>query len=158
MESIVYCSVYQGEIGKILITANQTHVLGVEFVDEDYDVNENEITIYVKEEITQYLAGKIKYFSFYEFSLSGFQAKVLEAVSKIPYGKCMTYRQIAKKIGYIKSVHAVISAIATNPYVILIPCHRVVSSDGKLHGCQGRIDKQRYLLLLEHRLKDVNIM
>ena len=156
MRSIVYCSLLKSEIGDILITANTSKLLGISFAEEVYTINENEITRYVKKELEEYLQGTRKYFSFYDLDITGFQARVLEEVAKIPYGRCMTYKQIAKRIGSPTSSRAVARAIAANPYLIIIPCHRVIGSDGKLHGYQGGIERKKYLLLLERKYTEID--
>ena len=156
MRSIVYCSLLKSEIGDILITANTSKLLGISFAEEVYTINENEITRYVKKELEEYLQGTRKYFSFYDFDITGVQARVLEEVAKIPYGRCMTYKQIAKRIGSPTSSRAVARAIAANPYLIIIPCHRVIGSDGKLHGYQGGIERKKYLLLLERKYTEID--
>ena len=63
-----------------------------------------------------------------------FQKSVWEALKKIPYGETRTYAQVAALIGRPSAVRAVATAIGKNPIYILIPCHRVIGSDGKLHG------------------------
>jgi len=80
---------------------------------------------------------------------SKFQQKVLRAVSAIPKGKVSTYQSIAKKIGQPKAARAVGRALATNPFPIIIPCHRVIYSDGSLGGYQGGRKKKLSLLRKE---------
>ena len=66
-----------------------------------------------------------------------FQIKVWKELSKIPKGEVRTYKQIAKSIGKPKSSRAVANACAKNPYPIVIPCHRVIRSDGTVGGYSG---------------------
>ena len=66
-----------------------------------------------------------------------FQIKVWKELSKIPKGEVRTYKQIAKSIGKPKSSRAVANACAKNPYPIVIPCHRVIRSDGLIGGYSG---------------------
>ena len=80
---------------------------------------------------------------------SAFQRKVLEALQAIPYGETRTYKDIAAAIGRPKAVRAVGAANANNPIPIIIPCHRVVGSDGSLTGFGGGLDAKRMLLRLE---------
>ena len=85
------------------------------------------------QDIIRYLAGEEVDFSYYEPDLSGltaFQQDVLREVRKIPYGKTITYAELARSIGREGAWRAVGSALAVNPYPIIIPCHRVVSSTG----------------------------
>lgn len=83
--------------------------------------------------------------------LTPFQHTVLQTVFAIPYGKVLTYRDVAQQIGQPKAVRAVGRANATNPMPIVIPCHRVLGADGKLHGysAPGGLETKAWLLRLE---------
>lgn len=154
MRSIVYRSILDTEIGTLLITGNRRDLLGIKFIEEDVPLeeNENEVTKYVKKELEEYFAGTRTSFSFYYFNIAGFQKRVLEVVEKIPYGKVMTYRQIASLAGNEMMVREVAKTILNNPYPIIIPCHRVIGGDRKLHGYQAGVEKQRQLLMLEKKV------
>lgn len=80
-----------------------------------------------------------------------FQVEVLEALRGIPYGETCTYRDIAVAVGRPKAVRAVGNANGRNPLPIVIPCHRVIGSDGSLTGFGGGIEIKRYLLDLEQQ-------
>ena len=67
-----------------------------------------------------------------------FQIKVWKAISKIPKGRTQTYKEIAKLIGKPKAPRAVANACGQNPYLIKIPCHRVIRSDGNIGGYSGK--------------------
>ena len=77
-----------------------------------------------------------------------FQQKVWELLLQIPYGKTVTYGQLAKQLGS-KSAQAVGGAVGRNPISILIPCHRVVGADGSLTGYAGGVERKQFLLTLE---------
>jgi methylated-DNA-[protein]-cysteine S-methyltransferase len=83
--------------------------------------------------------------------MTPFQETVLRAVYGIPYGRVLTYKDVAQQIGKPKAVRAVGRANATNPMPIVIPCHRVLGSDGKLHGfsAPGGLATKAWLLRLE---------
>lgn len=104
-----------------------------------------------KEEILEYLSGKRKFFSLtLDLSqLTEFQRKVLEAVMKIPYGETRSYSEIAKMIGTPLKRRAVGQALKNNPLPILIPCHRVIRSNGKIGGFSSGKDIKILLLKLE---------
>ena len=80
---------------------------------------------------------------------TAFQAQVLEYLQLIPYGETRSYREVAVAIGNPKAVRAVGGANGSNPIPIIIPCHRVIGSNGSLTGFGGGIDTKRYLLDLE---------
>ena len=83
--------------------------------------------------------------------MTTFQEQALRAVFAIPYGRVSRYGDIARQLGKPKAVRAVGRANATNPIPIIIPCHRVLGSDGKLHGfsAPGGLETKAWLLRLE---------
>jgi methylated-DNA-[protein]-cysteine S-methyltransferase len=91
-------------------------------------------------QISEYLGGKRRDFDLpIDWSMmTPFQEQVLRATYSIPYGVVSTYSEIAQKVGKPGAARAVGSTEAANPAPIVIPCHRVIGSDGKLHGYGGR--------------------
>ena len=88
------------------------------------------------EQVKEYLSGDRRSFEFpIDWSvLPSFQQSALQATWAIPYGQTRTYAQIAQQVGHPRAARAVGRAEATNPMPLVIPCHRVIGSDGKLHG------------------------
>jgi len=80
---------------------------------------------------------------------TSFGQKVWRAIMTVPYGKTCSYSDIAKEIGAPRSVRAVASSVGKNPISILIPCHRIIGSNGGLVGYAGGLEKKRELLFLE---------
>jgi len=80
---------------------------------------------------------------------TSFQKRVWEALMQIPHGETRTYKEIAQSIGAEKAVRAVGNANNKNPLPIIIPCHRVIGSNGSLVGYGGGVDKKQYLLEIE---------
>ena len=78
-----------------------------------------------------------------------FQIKVWKAISNIPKGKILTYKELAKTIGKPKAARAIANACGKNPYPIKIPCHRVIRSDGSLGGYSGKGGIKTKKLLLK---------
>lgn len=78
-----------------------------------------------------------------------FQKKVWNELLKIPYGTIVSYGELARRIGMPKSVRAVANTNAVNAISIIVPCHRVIGSDGSLTGYGGGLDRKRFLLELE---------
>ena len=86
--------------------------------------------------------------------LKGFQLRVLQRTAEIPYGQVLTYGQLGRELGQPGAARAVGQALGANPMPIVIPCHRVIGSDGKLHGYAGGLAKKAFLLNLEgHRIE-----
>ena len=81
-----------------------------------------------------------------------FQKKVWDELKKIPYGKTISYKTLAENLGDVKSIRAVGKANGQNPIAIIIPCHRVIGSDGKLTGYAGGLKIKQKLLHLEGAL------
>ena len=102
------------------------------------------------EQLCDYFAGKRHSFDL-DLRPGGteFQLRVLEELQKIPYGSTVSYGEIAKRIGKPKAVRAVGAANGRNPIPIIIPCHRVIGSDGNMTGFGGGIPTKKALLRLE---------
>lgn len=110
----------------------------------------------VFKEIEEYLNGKRKTFDIkYEFIGTDFQKKVWSVLEEISYGEVYTYLDVAKKINNPKAVRAVGGACNKNPIWLIVPCHRVIGTNGKLIGYEGGIDMKEKLLNIEKRYKDV---
>ncbi|MGB5458573.1 MAG: methylated-DNA--[protein]-cysteine S-methyltransferase [Eudoraea sp.] len=75
-----------------------------------------------------------------------FQKKVWEALLEIPFGKTISYLELSKNLGDVKAIRAVASANGKNPLWIIIPCHRVIGSDGSLTGYAGGLHRKKWLL------------
>lgn len=144
---------YLYSIGLLKITYFNNEIYKIEKVNEIYDYNERSLfTDNIDKEINEYLKGKRMNFSFYNnLKAKGtkFQMTVWNELKNIPYGDTKTYKEIAKSIGKPKAIRAVASAIGKNPIMIIIPCHRVIGSDGKLHGYAYGLDLKKKLLAIE---------
>jgi methylated-DNA-[protein]-cysteine S-methyltransferase len=90
-----------------------------------------------------------------DLQMPPFYKKALLEVAKIPYGKTVSYQEIARRAGNAKASRAAGSANANNPIAIFIPCHRILASDGTLGGYGGGLDKK--MILLEHEGLDVRL-
>jgi methylated-DNA-[protein]-cysteine S-methyltransferase len=97
-----------------------------------------------------YFAGKLeKFFLPLDFAGTEFQKKVWQALLTIPFGETRSYGQIARQIGRPQAVRAVGAANGKNPISIVIPCHRVIGTNGKLTGFAGGLETKAFLLGLE---------
>lgn len=104
----------------------------------------------LKEAVTQlneYFEGKRQNFDF-KINPKGteFQQKVWQELLAIPFGKTMSYLDLSKKLGDVKAIRAVASANGKNPLWIVVPCHRVIGTDGSLTGYAGGLWRKKWLL------------
>ena len=98
-------------------------------------------------ELIGHLAGKEPHLNLpLDVRATAFQRRVWEELRRIPYGQTRTYKQVAAAIGEPNAVRAVARACATNPASVVIPCHRVVGSDGKLTGYRWGVNRKKKLL------------
>ena len=104
----------------------------------------------VTQELDEYFAGARRELDV-PLLLAGteFQRKVWNALPEVKYGETATYKDLAKSIGRPASVRAVASAVGANPISIIIPCHRIVGSNGSLTGYAGGLEAKSFLLDLE---------
>jgi methylated-DNA-[protein]-cysteine S-methyltransferase len=102
-------------------------------------------------QLKEYFSGERDTFSLeLDFSGTPFQLKVWNELLNIPYGTTITYLELARRVGNIKALRAVGGANGANPMMIVVPCHRVIGSDGKLVGFRGGIKRKKWLLEHEH--------
>ena len=98
-------------------------------------------------QLNDYFAGTRSYFDF-KINPSGtvFQLKVWQALLNIPFGKTVSYLDLSKTLGDVKAIRAVASANGKNPLWIVVPCHRVIGTDGSLTGYAGGLWRKKWLL------------
>ena len=159
-----YINHYRSPIGNILLAANGIGLTGLWFEGQKYfalcldkEHEEKEIPIFekAKQWLDIYFSGKEPAFTVpLHFTGTDFPNEVWEILCTIPYGQTMTYGEIAKQIAAKKglprmSAQAVGGAVGHNKISILVPCHRVVGTNGSLTGYAGGIDKKIKLLQLE---------
>ncbi len=108
----------------------------------------------VFEQLCEYLARKRKHFEVpYKLNGTDFQKKVWQALCTIPYGETRTYKDIALAVGNEKASRAVGLANNKNPITVIVPCHRVIGSSGKLVGYAGGLEMKKFLLDMERANK-----
>ena len=102
------------------------------------------------QELAEYLAGTRTAFSFpYRLQGTPFRMKVWQELEKVPYGTTTTYKKLAEAIGRPGAYHAVGGAVGANPLGIVVPCHRVIGTDGSLTGYAWGLSMKERLLALE---------
>lgn len=151
----IYTAYYQSPIGTIEIKGTQDGILSVLFLEED-KVKVSEAMPACLEhcinELDQYFQGLLKDFSVPLITQgTDFQKRVWETLQTIPFGTTLSYRDIAVRIDNPKAVRAVGNANGKNMHSIIVPCHRVIGSQGDLTGYEGGIWRKEWLL--EHEKK-----
>ncbi|MEX0288583.1 MAG: methylated-DNA--[protein]-cysteine S-methyltransferase [Flavobacteriaceae bacterium] len=98
-------------------------------------------------QLKEYFAGQRLHFDL-DLNPEGtvFQKKVWAELLKIPFGKTLSYLELSKKLGDVKAIRAVAAANGKNPLWIVVPCHRVIGSDGSLTGYAGGLHRKKWLL------------
>lgn len=168
---IIYANLISTPLGKMVSLTDDSYLYLLEFIDRR--ALETEITklriklnckiIYgiteinkeLEKELKQYFKGTLTRFStplFYDGT--EFEKEVWNQLKKIDFGETTTYKQIAKELGNEKKLRAVGNANGKNKISILIPCHRVIKSDGSIGRYGGGIERKKYLLNLESKFKE----
>ncbi len=154
-ESMEY---YNSPLGLIEIKARNNRIVLVKFRDKPAFQPENpcEITKLCKKELQDYFSGELQKFTV-NIDLQGteFQKSVWNSLLETEYGSTHSYKDIAVKINRPKAVRAVGNANGKNPIHIIVPCHRIIASDGKYSGYAAGTERKIRLLEHERRLKDV---
>jgi methylated-DNA-[protein]-cysteine S-methyltransferase len=149
---------FDSPVGRLRLLSDGRHLTAIEFEnrhsDATDDVERSDAVLSVcVTQLTEYFAGDRHKFDL-PLSAGGtdFQQRVWRALTRIPYGELRSYRDIADSLDNHKAVRAVGAANGRNPIPIVVPCHRVIGSDGSLTGFAGGIAIKRALLELEGAL------
>ena len=146
-----YSCKYQFENISLYLVATETHLINIQFTQPQKALLQTtELLSMATIQLDEYFQGKRTTFSL-PFKLTGtpFQLVVWKELQNIPYGQTTSYKEIAQKINKPKACRAVGGAGGGNPLPIIIPCHRVIGSNGKLIGYAGGLKLKNYLLELE---------
>ena len=149
-----YCSVVQSPLGEISIFADELSVVKISFMTAaDPSLGENELSSKTAAELTNYFDGSVQHFSV-PFKQPGtdFQQRVWQALTTIPYGTTTSYASFSEQLGNLKAIRAVAAANGRNDLAIVIPCHRVIGSNGKLVGYAGELWRKNWLLNHEREI------
>lgn len=157
-------------LGKVLVAATDLGICAVLIGDSEEELMADIFSRFKKadfyeaddqSDFTDWVTNTVAYIndhsSFFELPLhiigTAFQERVWRALSEIPYGQKISYSELAKQTGNPKSTRAVASACAANPLAIIVPCHRVVRSDGSLSGYRWGVERKKLLLEKEQASK-----
>jgi methylated-DNA-[protein]-cysteine S-methyltransferase len=147
---------YSSPVGELVIESDEDKIITVGFLKESKQ--QESLTSAIEHcliELEEYFYKGRKFFSFpMEFIGTEFQQKVWTELLSIPYGKTISYEELAIRVGNIKSIRAVGLANGQNPIAIVVPCHRVIGKSGDLVGYGGGLDKKIWLLQHEGAMQE----
>jgi methylated-DNA-[protein]-cysteine S-methyltransferase len=147
-------------LGTARISGDEEGISAIQILDEKIPTSKEipEVLQSAAQQVDDYFKGNLQ-----EFNLSlnpagtSFQQKVWKTLSEIPFGKTCSYLQLSRKLGDEKAIRAVASANAKNPLWVVIPCHRVIGSDGSLTGYAGGLQRKQWLLNHENNTSQLSI-
>ncbi|MGG1879511.1 MULTISPECIES: methylated-DNA--[protein]-cysteine S-methyltransferase [Paenibacillus] len=125
--------------------------LAARFPGRTLQQNDSKLEPYTMELIEYFQGNRLRFEAAVDCKGTPFQTEVWHALNDIPYGRTLTYTEIANDIGRPSAVRAVAAAIGANPLLIRIPCHRVIGKNGALTGYRGGLEMKGRLLALETR-------
>jgi methylated-DNA-[protein]-cysteine S-methyltransferase len=160
-QRIRYCFM-PSPLGNVLLVTNGDALCGVYFDDQKYlppigpawqEDSGSAILRAAHNELDQYFAGSRKRFEL-PLAPNGtpFQRAVWNVIAQVPWGETLTYAELSSRAGHPGSARATGAATGRNPLSIIVPCHRIVGSDGSLTGYAGGLDRKQKLLALERPL------
>lgn len=152
---MIYTKYINTPISSLEITSDENFILSVQFKNQQSDMQNEYIPSVLENaaiQLEEYIHGKRKHFDL-ALNPSGtpFQKRVWEELLKISFGKTCSYRDLAIELGDVKTIRAAAAANGKNPIAIIIPCHRVIGSNGSLTGFSGGLAAKKWLLELEEK-------
>jgi methylated-DNA-[protein]-cysteine S-methyltransferase len=152
-------SILKSPVGDLMLVANPSELIGIYFMNrrhvpkakKTWTLNERHPVLQqAGKQLKEYFAGKRNSFSLpMNFVGTDFQKRVWQEIARIPFGKNLSYSELAKNAGAPKAIRAAGTATGRNPLSIIVPCHRVLTKDGAIGGYAGGLDRKRHLLKLE---------
>lgn len=140
---------FQTPLGIAKIKGDEQGLVSISILKESPEISDETPDILKSAvlQLEEYFAGERKTFQL-KLNLQGtaFQKKIWNLLLEIPYGKTISYLELSRKLGDEKAIRAVASANGKNPLWIVIPCHRVIGSDGSLTGYAGGLWRKKWLL------------
>ncbi|MGH2316327.1 methylated-DNA--[protein]-cysteine S-methyltransferase [Planococcus donghaensis] len=143
---------FQSPIGVVEIIGTERAILSILFsekVEVDYPIGPDSPSVIVdcQRQLEEYFKGERMEFNIpFESTGTPFQQKVWSALTEVPYAETVSYGAIAKAVGSEKAVRAVGNANSKNKLTIVVPCHRIIGSTGKLTGYAGTLTRKEWLL------------
>jgi methylated-DNA-[protein]-cysteine S-methyltransferase len=143
-----YYAYYESPIGLIEVGATDDAVTSLYFVEErQAEATSNVLSAEAVRQLSEYFEGRREDFDLpLELTGTEFQRQVWTELTAIPFGQTVSYGDLARSIGKPSAVRAVGAANGDNPISIIVPCHRVIGSDGGLTGYGGGLERKEWLL------------
>ena len=146
-------TIFNTPLGSAEISGNEDGITSIQILNKAQPESNDipEILIPAVGQLTAYFNGDLKTFSL-KLNPEGtpFQKKVWDALTQIPFGTTRSYLELSQILGDVKAIRAVAAANGKNPLWIVVPCHRVIGSDGSLTGYAGGLWRKKWLLEHEH--------
>jgi methylated-DNA-[protein]-cysteine S-methyltransferase len=149
----------ESPVGILTLVANDDSLVAILWDNEkpnrvklpEMEMSNHPILVQTERQLEEYFARKRTSFDIpLQAHGTAFQKAVWQALTEIPYGTTWSYKQVAEQIQQPRAVRAVAGSIGRNPISIIIPCHRVIATNGSLTGFAGGLDRKQTLLQLEH--------
>ena len=140
-------------LGNILINTQEEMISELRFTEEPVSTEALEaVVLKAQGQLEEYFSAKRKTFDL-PLAMTGtaFQQRVWTAVNTIPFGETTSYLKLSQSLGNPAAIRAVGAAIGANPILVIIPCHRIIGTNGQLTGYAGGLDRKESLLALEGR-------
>ena len=146
---------FQSPIGTLYLIFSGKNLSGIDFIRPDRIMGKGKAPAPIQKELKDFFEHGIEEFTLTIVFTKGtdFEKRVWLALKEIPFGETRTYKWLAEKLGKPNASRAVGQALSKNPLPIVLPCHRVIESDGSLGGYSGGVDIKRRLLDIEYYLK-----
>lgn len=152
--------IIKSPLGFTKIVGDEDGITSIYILDSDEKTTDiiPEVLEDCAHQLREYFEGKRTQFDL-QINLEGteFQKKVWHQLQTIPYGKTISYLQLSQQLGDVKAIRAVANANGKNPLWIVIPCHRVIGSDGSLTGYAGGLHRKQWLLEHENPYKQQSL-
>ena len=156
---MTFYSILKTSLGDLMLVANKTELLGIYFpkrrhvpaTRKSWTLDpRNAVLRQAAKQIKEYLGGNRSSFSLPLGSAgTDFQKRIWEQIARIPFGKTISYSELAKRAGTPKAIRAAGAATGRNPLCIIVPCHRVLGKHNSIGGYAGGLKRKRHLLALE---------
>jgi len=155
----------ENRFGRVLLTASDQGLAGCYFIGQKYmpdiapqwqPAPQHAILQQAARQLNAYAGGNLQRFDLPFAFAEGteFQQRVWRAIAAIPFGETITYAELARRVGSPNAVRAAGAATGRNPISVIVPCHRVLGSNGSLTGYAGGLDRKKALLTLEGVLRE----